>query len=106
MKKFTVETPNKTPRIDLLKQALFDARPQIESDRAVLLTQSYMETEGEPMVIRRAKAFKNICEKLPVTIRDNELIVGSSTVASKSCQIFPEFSFDWVEKEFDTLGTK
>ncbi|MBE6649845.1 MAG: glycyl radical protein [Ruminococcaceae bacterium] len=106
MKKYTVETPEKTARIDLLKQALFDARPQIESDRAVLLTQSYMETEGEPMVIRRAKAFKNICENLPVTIRDNELIVGSSTVASKSCQIFPEFSFDWVEKEFDTLATR
>ena len=106
MKKYTVETPKKTPRIDLLKQALFDARPEIESDRAVLLTQSYMETEGEPVVIRRAKAFKNICEKLPVTIRDNELIVGSSTVAPKSCQIFPEFSFDWVEKEFDTLATR
>ncbi len=106
MKNYTVETPEKTPRIDLLKQALFDARPQIESDRAVLLTQSYKETEGEPMVIRRAKAFKHICENLPVTIRDNELIVGSSTVASKSCQIFPEFSFDWVEKEFDTLATR
>ncbi len=106
MKKYTVETPEKTQRIDLLKQALFNSRPQIEADRAVIITQSYMETENEPMVIRRAKAFRKICEQLPVTIRDNELIVGSSTVASKSCQIFPEFSFDWIEKEFDTLETR
>ncbi len=106
MKKYTVETPDKSPRIDFLKQMLFDARPEIESDRAVLLTQSYKQTENEPMVIRRAKAFKNICENLPVTIRDKELIVGSATVAPKSCQVFPEFSFDWIEKEFDTLATR
>ncbi|MBE6701407.1 MAG: glycyl radical protein [Ruminococcaceae bacterium] len=106
MSKYTVETPKKTDRIDRLKEALFKSRPQIEADRAVLLTQSYMETEGEPMVIRRAKAFKNICENLPVVIRDDELIVGSSTVASKSCQVFPEFSFDWMEKEFDTIANR
>ena len=106
MKKYTVDTPEKTKRIDLIKDAFLKAVPQIEADRAVLLTESYKETEGEPVVIRRAKAFKNICEKLPVVIRDNELVVGSSTVAPKSSQIFPEFSFDWIEKEFDTIATR
>ncbi len=106
MAKYTVETPEKTKRIDLIKEAFLKSRPQIEADRAVLLTESYKQTEGEPIVLRRAKAFKNICEKLPVTIRDNELIVGSTTVAPKSSQIFPEFSFDWIEKEFDTISER
>ena len=106
MKKYTVETPEKTKRIDLIKQAFLKSVPQIEADRAVLLTESYKKTEGEPVVIRRAKAFKHICENLPVTIRDHELIVGSSTVAPKSSQIFPEFSFDWIEKEFDTIADR
>ena len=80
--------------------------PEIEADRAVLLTESYLETEGEPTVLRRAKAFKNIMEHLPVTVRPEELIVGSATVSPRSCQVFPEFSFAWLEAEFDTVATR
>ena len=64
------DTIEKSPRIDRLKENLFREMPQVEADRAVLLTQSYMSTEGLPMVTRRAKAFKNILEYIPVTIRD------------------------------------
>ena len=96
----------KSPRIELLKEELFRQMPAIEADRAVLLTQSYMETEGEPIVTRRAKAFRRILEGIPVTIRPNELIVGSATVRPRSCQVFPEFSFDWLEAEFDTVETR
>ncbi len=96
----------KSARIELLKEELFRKMPQIEADRAVLLTESYMQTEGEPMVTRRAKAFRNIMEHLPVTIRPHELIVGSATIAPRSCQVFPEFSFDWLEAEFDTVETR
>ena len=99
-KDFEIE---KSDRIERLKANLFKQMPQVEADRAVLLTQSYMQTEGEPIVTRRAKAFKNILEYLPVTIRDEELIVGSNTKRPRSCQVFPEFSFDWLESEFDTV---
>ena len=34
--------------------------PEIEPARAVLLTESYKETEGEPIIMRRAKAFAHI----------------------------------------------
>ena len=96
----------KSPRIDRLKEELYREMPKIEADRAVLLTESYMQTEGEPIITRRAKAFKNIMENIPVTIRPDELIVGSATVAPRSCQVFPEFSFDWLEAEFDTVETR
>ncbi len=80
--------------------------PQIEADRAVLLTESYMQTEGEPIVVRRAKAFKNILDNIPITIRPDELIVGSATKAPRSCQVFPEFSYKWLESELDTVATR
>ena len=44
----------KTERIDRLKEALFAKMPEIESARAKLITESYRQTEGQPMVIRRA----------------------------------------------------
>jgi len=96
----------KSDRIERLKEHLFATKPQIEADRAVLLTQSYMSTEGEPMVLRRAKAFKNILEYIPITIRPDELVVGAATKKPRSCQVFPEFSFSWLEEEFDTVETR
>lgn len=103
MPKFDSSHIKKSDRIEKLKSELYAKLPQIEADRAVLLTQSYMETEGEPVITRRAKAFKHILENIPITIRDNELVVGSATKQARSCQVFPEFSFDWLEKEFDTV---
>ena len=97
------EKIQKSQRIDLLKEALFKEMPQIEADRAILLTESYKATENLPVIQRRSKAFRHILEHIPITIRDNELIVGSATKRPRSCQVFPEFSFEWLEAEFDTI---
>ena len=95
----------KTDRIQGLIDDLFKRMPEIEADRAVLLTESYQETEGEPMVTRRAKAFAHILRNIPITIRDNELIVGSASKAPRGCQTFPEYSYQWLEDELDTVAT-
>ena len=104
--KFYTEPIAKSPRIPKLVEALFEKMPQIEADRAVLLTESYKATEGEPIVTRRAKAFAHILEHIPITIRENELIVGSATRAPRSCQVFPEYSFEWLMAEFDTVHAR
>ncbi len=96
----------KSPRITKLIEDLYAKLPEIEADRAIILTKSYKETEGEPIISRRAKAFKAICEELPITIRSNELIVGSNSIAPRGCQVFPEYSFEWLEAEFETLESR
>jgi len=106
MKKYYDGEIQKSPRIQGLVDDLYEKMPEIEADRAVLLTRSYMETEGEPVITRRAKAFRTICEELPITIRRNELIVGSNSKSPRSCQVFPEYSFEWLEAEFDTVETR
>ncbi len=96
----------KSERITKLVEDLYAKMPEIESARAVLITESYRQTEGEPMIIRRAKAFAHILENLPIVIRDQELIVGSTTIAPRGCQTYPEFSYEWLEDEFDTVETR
>lgn len=93
-----------TDRVVRLKNAILNATPYVEADRAVLVTEAYKETEGLPAILRRAKVAEKIFNNLPVTIRDDELIVGAITVNPRSTEICPEFSFDWVEKEFETMG--
>ncbi len=106
MAKYYTENIAKSPRIDRLKDALFAKAPEIEVERAVLLTESYKKTEGMPTITRRAKAFRHIAENLPIIIHEDELVVGSATKSQRSCQIFPEFSFQWIEDEFDTIETR
>lgn len=96
----------KSDRIPKLVENLYAKMPEIESARAILITESYRQTENEPMVIRRAKAFAYILENIPIVIRDLELIVGSTTIAPRGCQTYPEFSYEWLEAEFDTVETR
>lgn len=96
----------KSERISKLVDDLYAKMPEIESARAVLITESYRQTENEPIIIRRAKAFRHILENIPIVIRDMELIVGSTTVAPRGCQTYPEFSYEWLEAEFDTVETR
>lgn len=104
--KFFTGTLKKSPRITKLVTDLYEKMPEIEADRAVLLTESYQETEDEPIITRRAKAFAHILDYIPITIREGELIVGSATKRPRGCQVFPEFSYTWLEDEFDTISSR
>lgn len=106
MEKFQTSDIPKSPRITRLVDHLYEKMPVIESARARLITESYMETEGEPIITRRAKAFAHILRNIPIIIRDEELIVGSTTIAPRGCQTYPEYSFQWLEDELDTVETR
>ena len=101
--KFVTE---KSTRIDKLINALYEKMPEIEASRGVLVTESYMATENLPIIKRRSAAFAHILRNIPIVIRDNELIVGSATVAPRGCQVFPEYSYEWLEAELDTVATR
>ena len=65
--------------------------PRVTLDRAVLFTESFKETESQPLVLRWAKALKHFVEKVPVTIFPDELIVGRpNTWFGKWGIVYPE----------------
>lgn len=106
MAEFTSGGIPMTDRIRKLIDDLYAEMPQIETDRAVLVTESYKRTENLPIIKRRALAFRHILENIPITIREGELIVGSNTKKPRSCQLFPEYSYEWLEAELDTVETR
>ncbi|WML55287.1 glycyl radical protein [Neobacillus sp. PS3-12] len=95
-----------TSRIQKLIDDLYSVTPEIEAQRAILITESYKETEAFPTVIRRARALENILGKMNIVIRDQELIVGNLTTKPRACQVFPEFSNKWLLDEFETLAKR
>ena len=101
--KFKLE---KSSRIEKLINNLYEKMPEIESARGKLVTESYKQTENLPIIKRRSAAFAHILRNIPIVIRENELIVGSATVAPRGCQVFPEYSYEWLLSELDTVSTR
>ncbi len=106
MNNYDAKPVAKSDRIKRLVDHLYAKMPEIEAARAELITESYKETEGQPVVIRKARAFEHILKYLPIIIRPEELIVGSTTIAPRGCQTYPEFSYEWLEAEFETVATR
>lgn len=90
-------------RLKGLLDRYHDAKPEVFAERAVLVTQAYSETEGQPTVLRRAHMMRRILEGTAAVIRDGELIVGCKTPAILGSPLYPEVACDWVEAEIDTL---
>lgn len=89
-----------------VKAALFAAPRQISLERAKLYTASWQNTEGEPVILRRAKATAHILDHVALAIRPGELLAGNRTVLPRSGIISPEMDPYWIYEELDTLATR
>ena len=70
-------------------------------ERPRLLTESYRSTEGEPMVIRRAKAIAHVLDNMTIFIQPWERIVGNFASHPDAIQYYPELFSSWVDKAID-----
>ncbi len=84
-----------------LRDTLIATAPRICSERARLLTQSMKETEGQPLIIRRAKGFEKILNEMAIFIRPGELIVGNQASELRASPVFPEFAIQYLIEELD-----
>ncbi len=90
-------------RIEALKGDALHAVQEVCVERARYLTETYRTTPADPMLIRRAKALKNVLEKMTVFIGPRELIVGNQASKPRAAPIFPEYTVDWILEEIDGL---
>jgi formate C-acetyltransferase len=74
-------------------RGMFRSEIRLDLQRSRLMTESYKETEGEAMVLRRAKALANILNKMGIFIRDYERIVGYQTAEPNG--IFHPIEQNW-----------
>ena len=72
-----VRTVPVTDRVRRLRQAVLDAKPILCSERALIVTKCYQETEGMHFIERRARALYRILDEMTLRIWDGELLVGT-----------------------------
>lgn len=73
-----------------------NTRPRIDIERAKYFTQSFRRTEGEPLLLRWAKALKHIAENITVYIDDHQLLVGRSGSQGRYGILYPELDGDFL----------
>lgn len=95
-----------TARIERLKAAMFANPREISLERALLYTASHQQTEGEPTILRRAKATAYILDHVEISIRADELIAGNRTVKPRAGIVSPEMDPYWLLKELEQFPTR
>ncbi|EOF4704652.1 formate C-acetyltransferase [Klebsiella oxytoca] len=95
-----------TNRTQRLKDRLFANPREISLERALLYTASHKQTEGEQVMIRRAKATEWVLDHVQISIRDDELIAGNRTIKPRAGIVSPEMDPYWLLKELDQFPTR
>lgn len=89
-----------------IRRRLLESQREIDLVRARLTTESYRQTEGEPMPIRRAKMLLHLARFMPIAIHPDELLVGNRSLLPRMGVIAPEGAVDWIDRELDILPTR
>ena len=89
-------------RIARLRKSVFVDRYPLSIEKFRLITESYRSTEGQPTILRRARAMAHVLDHIPIFIETDQLILGCA--ASKPFAL--EFDFYgglWSAEEIEGL---
>ncbi len=100
------ETTRPAERVARIKERLLRQEREIDIERPRYTTQSYRETEGQPMPVRRAKMLLHLVRTMSIAIHLDELVVGNRSLLPRMGVIAPEGAVDWVDRELDILPTR
>jgi len=79
-------------------KGIYGENVRLAIERARLLTESYKMTEGESMVIRRAKALTQILKNMTIYISDYQLIAGNYAESPNHLAYFMEQNWRSVKR--------
>ena len=58
------------------------------------------------MILRRAKAIRNVLEKITLFIEEGQLLAGNHAASLRAASIFPEYTIDWINDEIDQFDKR
>lgn len=80
--------------------------PKLCIERALIVTQAHKDTEGEPALIRKAKVFRELAQKMPISIDDWQLIVGNFSSEPFAVSPNPEAGWRAIVDNLDLFATR
>ncbi len=90
-------------RVFKILDTIENLKPVIDVERALYFTQSMKATEGEPLVLRWAKAMKHVAENITVYIDDDQLLCGRAGYQGRYGILYPELDGDFLDMAVEEL---
>ena len=95
-----VENPSPFPRVNMLLKWTKERDSSADSQRALIVTEGYKKYAMYPQNVKWGLIMRDIFTNVSINIWPGELIVGELAAEPCSAPIYPEFSIDWLCKEF------
>ena len=89
-----------------IRARLLDTQPTVDTQRALLTTQSYRAHEQDQVVLRRAYMLDNVLRNMSIYIDPDALLVGNQASSDRSAPIFPEYAMGWVMNELNAFDKR
>lgn len=90
-------------RATVLLEKVKGTKPQIDIERGFYFTESFKETEGQPLNLRWAKALLHYAKNATVYIEDGQLLVGRSGKLGRYGILYPELDGDILGDAIEKL---
>ena len=91
-----------TERVSKIRARYRDTQPEICTARYRIVTEFYMQNPDIDGILKRAKNFKTICEKIPVRIDEGDVIVGAQSSIYRATALYPENAIRWLLEEVES----
>ena len=93
-------------RVFTILESFEGLRPHIDVERAKFFTESMKQTEGEPLVLRWAKAMFHIAANITVYIDPHQLLAGRVGKPGRYGILYPELDGDFLDTAVRDLPTR
>ena len=88
-------------RVARIRERYRETKPKVDMARYRLVTEFYQENPQLTGILKKAKNLRNLFEKMPTPVFEDELIVGFQGATYRSSAVYPEVGFQWF---FDEVG--
>lgn len=90
-------------RVFAILERFEGTRPGIDIERALYFTQSFRATEGQPLVLRWARALQHIAANITVYIDEGQLLAGRVGKPGRYGILYPELDGDFLGQAVEEL---
>ncbi len=104
-KNTAVQSTTKNRVLKILKRVQ-GQKPKIDIERGLYFTRSFKETEGEPLILRWAKALKYYAEQATIYIDQDQLVVGRIGKPGRYGILYPELDGDILGEAIKQLPAR
>jgi formate C-acetyltransferase/4-hydroxyphenylacetate decarboxylase large subunit len=85
-----------TERTKRMFKNFLESKCRFDAQMPIFYTEGWKKFDGDPLYIRRGKAYRYMLEHMTPVIKDDEVIVMSKTRYSRGATMYPQFSTEFM----------